>query len=885
MATTESGQAMGAATEYTMWLQSWAGAGAVLQVTGAAYQDLAGNAGREDKQLALVVPGSDLWKRAADIGSTATALSAAASAFGATAAATATGAGGSTSLIRSFGHTQFLAMSVSMAVPWLPSEYIRLCTGLSWSNLVTPAEHVVKLTNNATSQLRQQQAGTAAGRHLMDAGGSSSTSNGMPACFAGAPGECTVQPASECSTDKQGRQQCTSRSAAVRANHQHAKEGTHAQRLASMQQLQQQFEQDATRRRRLLSAGSRSIDQWFLQHADFGTFQSSNGSIAGNNSGVFVVSASSGSGSSSDAILLAGTTRQPADFSLHDLRMSVLTLAVAVAVATLLQGLAVGAWKLFRLNPDNLPMLVRFPKPQLLMYTLLMVPVIYGAAKLVAAAGSSGDTSAGVACIVLLPLPVLAYWAYVLWIWHTDPLDATRRSKSSIMRAYQRPASAPGIAEGQAAAASQQQRAQATLALLGDLDDNPTLIIRDRRSGEDGLDEIFDRGDHSSSDDGEVERSRLPASRPTASGAGGAAAGTAADGMARVRSQRQVAVSVEARPQQGGSKWRSLASEAGGGSGSGARPAGNASGAGGGSARSSRSMEGSSPGGVLGSRSKVLRAGSPAAPAGEELAPQAGTHRPALLSFLPVSAHDDEMLSAPGGSAAHAELRSGRPLAEGIEEQQAAGEDSQQAAMAAAWNAARADYSRSATGWGATATRPADTVSLTGVAVAGNEAHGPITRQQTWFGEDGASAQQQQQQQQQQGVHAGFCAGGAAAGRFLDRFWYMLDDLLGDERPQALARVKLPILVFYIVSSVQRVLTALFFGFYHFSYISVAQLGVLLALHALFVVYLLLVRPYASKLLLGSDVVAYACELTILSAALLLREAPNTAALKLKSKE
>lgn len=268
--------------------------------------------------------------------------------------------------------------------------------------------------------------------------------------------------------------------------------------------------------------------------------------------------------------------------------------------------------------------LVRFPKPQLLMYTLLMVPVIYGAAKLVAAAGSSGDTSAGVACIVLLPLPVLAYWAYVLWIWHTEPLDATRRSKSSIMRAYQRPASAPGIAEGQAAAASQQQRAQATLALLGDLDDNPTLIIRDRRSGEDGLDEIFDRGDHSSSDDGEVERSRLPASRPTASGAGGAAAGTAADGMARVRSQRQVAVSVEARPQQGGSKWRSLASEAGGGSGSGARPAGNASGAGGGSARSSRSMEGSSPGGVLGSRSKVLRAGSPAAPAGEELAPQGG---------------------------------------------------------------------------------------------------------------------------------------------------------------------------------------------------------------------------------------------------------------------
>jgi hypothetical protein len=263
--------------------------------------------------------------------------------------------------------------------------------------------------------------------------------------------------------------------------------------------------------------------------------------------------------------------------------------------------------------------LVRLPKPQVLMYTLLMVPVIYSAAKLVAAAGSSGDTGAGVACIVLLPLPVLAYWAYVLWYWYTDPIDAfVKRSRSSIMRAYQRPAGAASVAgnaEEAAAASNQQQRAQATLALLGDLDDNPTLIIRDRRSGEDELDEIFDRGTRSSSDDGEIERSRIPASRPTASGAGGA------DGMARVRSQRQAA-SVEGKQQQGGSKWRSLVSEQGGAPGSGARAAADG---GGSSARSSRSMEGSSAGSVMGSRSKVLRAGSPAPPAGEELAPQ-GRH-------------------------------------------------------------------------------------------------------------------------------------------------------------------------------------------------------------------------------------------------------------------
>jgi hypothetical protein len=279
-----------------------------------------------------------------------------------------------------------------------------------------------------------------------------------------------------------------------------------------------------------------------------------------------------------------------------------------------------------RLRAGFLCRLVRFPKPQLLMYTLLMVPVIYGAAKLVASASSSGDTGAGLACVVLLPLPVLAYWAYVLWIWYTDPVDAfVKRSKSNIMRTYQRPASMAGTrtAEAQEAAANQQQqRAQATLALLGDLDDNPTLIIRDRRSGEDELDEIFDRGTRSSSDDGEGERSRLPASRPTASGAGGAAA---ADGMARVRSQRQPAVSVEGKQQQqqGGSRWRSLVSEQGNAQSSSAvRSAGEAGGSG--SARSSRSMEGSTGGAVLGSRSKVLRAGSPAAPPGEELAPQGG---------------------------------------------------------------------------------------------------------------------------------------------------------------------------------------------------------------------------------------------------------------------
>jgi hypothetical protein len=218
----------------------------------------------------------------------------------------------------------------------------------------------------------------------------------------------------------------------------------------------------------------------------------------------------------------------------------------------------------------------------------------------------------------------------------------------------------------------------------------------------------------------------------------------------------------------------------------------------------------------------------------------------------------------------------GRPLGEGVEEQQQiAAQDSEQAAMAAAWNAARGDYGPSTSGWGGS--RGPEVVSLTGVAVGGNDGPAPITRQQTWMG--GNDHSEQQQQQQQQLASSGMFGDTAAAGRFLDRFWYMVDDLVGDDRAQALARVRLPILLFYVVNSVQRVLSALFFGFYHFAYISLTQLGALVALHALFVLYLLAVRPYASKLLLGSDVVAYLCELTILAAALLLRQAPNSKAL------
>lgn len=144
--------------------------------------------------------------------------------------------------------------------------------------------------------------------------------------------------------------------------------------------------------------------------------------------------------------------------------------------------------------------LMRFPKPQVVVYTLLMVPVVYGGAKLISSPTASGDDwSAGVAAIIVIPLPVLAFWAYVLISWHRALVAAARgdlkRSKSSILRAY----GTVGDAELRRPSVHvNTHRGPATLALLGD--DNPTLIIRDRKPGEEAFEQFQD--DASDSDDG-----------------------------------------------------------------------------------------------------------------------------------------------------------------------------------------------------------------------------------------------------------------------------------------------------------------------------------------------------------------------------------------------
>lgn len=167
--------------------------------------------------------------------------------------------------------------------------------------------------------------------------------------------------------------------------------------------------------------------------------------------------------------------------------------------------------------------LLRFPKPQVVVYTLLMVPVLYGGAKLLASpTATSSDWSAGIATIVVIPLPVLAFWAYVLIAWHRALAAAARgdltRSKSHLLRTY-------GSGTCSDPQQQQQQRAGATLALLGDAQENPTLIIRDKRPGEDGFEQFANEGEEEQEYLEEEEHSREATGRRQPSNPGGGSSG------------------------------------------------------------------------------------------------------------------------------------------------------------------------------------------------------------------------------------------------------------------------------------------------------------------------------------------------------------------------
>jgi hypothetical protein len=58
---------------------------------------------------------------------------------------------GGANVVRSIGHTQFLAMSLTLQVPNIPSDYKNLCAGMQWLNLQRNCEDCSKFEKIKTA--------------------------------------------------------------------------------------------------------------------------------------------------------------------------------------------------------------------------------------------------------------------------------------------------------------------------------------------------------------------------------------------------------------------------------------------------------------------------------------------------------------------------------------------------------------------------------------------------------------------------------------------------------------------------------------------------------------------------------------------------------------
>lgn len=246
-----------------------------------------------------------------------------------------------------------------------------------------------------------------------------------------------------------------------------------------------------------------------------------------------------------------------------------------------------------------------------------------------------------------------------------------------------------------------------------------------------------------------------------------------------------------------------------------------------------------------------------------------------------------------------------QPLGEGTDYNDEDGGAQQHNGLAEAWQNARAAGHTNSSWGGSTAAAGSGGGARGSSGSGGGDGSGPVSarpsaRFQLSFSNDGSGQQQsasggsvQLRKQDTWVSEAGAAAATstapdrpstiklqqrhAAATSFLSKHGFMVDDLVGDVHELAVQRSQWSILLLHVISILQRCLTAVMFGLFHASYISVTQLGVLISLHAGFVGYLLLVRPYASWLLLLSDVLAYLCELTVLASAVLLQRDPGYA--------
>ncbi len=159
------------------------------------------------------------------------------------------------------------------------------------------------------------------------------------------------------------------------------------------------------------------------------------------------------------------------------------------------------------------PRLLTWPKLEVMVHTLLSIPVAYGGAKLLSGIQTEAYAGLALLAVLLIPLPSIIYWGYVLW-------PRTPRSQDADLVAAYQSDSATEKEQVQGSLAhidSGPPRARLALLSAG----GPTLILKDWQPRSDGGDR---NDDDSGSDSGLTEAEEL-ASRAVVAASEGARAG------------------------------------------------------------------------------------------------------------------------------------------------------------------------------------------------------------------------------------------------------------------------------------------------------------------------------------------------------------------------
>lgn len=121
-----------------------------------------------------------------------------------------------------------------------------------------------------------------------------------------------------------------------------------------------------SRRRQLLGSGSKheqqAVADWLDQQSRTnGEYKPSSLTRSSSTGGTLVFSSQGTSSNGTlvqgltNALIITGTSRWPAVYSARELQLSIIVLFVVVVVASILQGVVILLWKVFKFKAENLP--------------------------------------------------------------------------------------------------------------------------------------------------------------------------------------------------------------------------------------------------------------------------------------------------------------------------------------------------------------------------------------------------------------------------------------------------------------------------------------------------------------------------------------------------